>query len=46
MEDAFKKQGKKNKITTILYDLEQDIGETKDVSKAHPEVVEAFTRLW
>ncbi|EDM26993.1 iduronate-sulfatase or arylsulfatase A [Lentisphaera araneosa HTCC2155] len=34
-----KKQGKKNKITTILYDLEQDIGETKDVSKAHPEVL-------
>ncbi|WP_420792915.1 sulfatase [Lentisphaera marina] len=34
-----KRQGKKKKITTILYDLEQDIGETKDVSKAHPEVL-------
>ncbi|EDM27016.1 iduronate-sulfatase or arylsulfatase A [Lentisphaera araneosa HTCC2155] len=35
-----KKQGKAKKTKTLLYDLEQDIGESKDVSKAHPEVVE------
>jgi arylsulfatase len=28
-----------------LYNLREDIGETKDVSAAHPEIVERLTKL-
>ena len=33
------------KIGLALFDLEKDVGESKDLSKAHPEVVKRLSAL-